>query len=93
MYKLRKRITRTKFCLLLFIISAVLITAGVAVMLTGVLSGSGTAFAPGFDAFSITDDDIGNSVSGEVGCECMPGWETDKGQFYIWAPLKTSCRP
>ena len=83
MNELRKRITRSAFCLICFIIATTLIIAGITVTLIGVFSGNGAAFAPDFDAFGITDGDIGSRVSGEVGCECMSGWETDKGQFYI----------
>lgn len=67
----------------LFIISAVLITAGLILTLTGAFGKGAGKAGSGFDAFSLTDADIGSTVGGTVLCEIMPAWETDKGQFYI----------
>ncbi len=81
--KIIERIRENKAAKIVIIISAVLIIAGIALTLFGTVGKGGAAFSPSFDAFALTDTDIGKNVGGEVICEVMPAWETEKGQFYI----------
>ena len=81
--KRAEKIKGNKTIRIVIVVSLVLILAGLVLTLLGIFGKSGVASSSPFDAFSLTDADIGKNVGGEMLCEVMPAWETQKGQFYI----------